>query len=142
MAVAAHHHESGKGVALFAHLLVADSAFALHVVEVGNALLLHEFTDFFMVDRVVARGRGYRVVEDETDALRIFYVLNADLFEGPRDRRSVVVAHAPVRLDRYDLVGHHFVSGRLAQRLFCKCLAHKIYPPSDALYFAAALAFM
>ncbi|MPM58334.1 hypothetical protein SDC9_105165 [bioreactor metagenome] len=82
------------------------------------------------------------MVKDETDALGIFYVFDADLFKGPGYRSAVVVAHAPVRLYRHDLVGDDFVSGRPAQGLFCKCLAHKIYPPSAALYFAAALAFM
>ncbi|MPM58335.1 hypothetical protein SDC9_105166 [bioreactor metagenome] len=54
VAVAAHHDEPGKGIALFAHLLMADAAFALHVVEVGDALLLHEFADLFVVHGVVA----------------------------------------------------------------------------------------
>ena len=142
VAVASHHNESGKGITLFAHLLVAYAAFALHVVKVGDALLFHELADLFVVHRVVTGGRGNGVVKDEADALGIFYVFDADLLKGPGDRSAVVVAHAPVRLDRYDLVGYHFVSGRLAQRLFCKCLAHKIYPPSVTLYFAAALAFM
>ena len=124
MAVASHHDKSGEGKTFLAHLLVADSAVAGDIVEMLDALFCRELTDFLVVHRVIAGGCRDRVVKDEYYALGLPYVFNANFLECSCDRSPVVVAHAPVRLDCYDLVGYDIIARRSAKCLFGKCLAH------------------
>ncbi|MPN52085.1 hypothetical protein SDC9_199739 [bioreactor metagenome] len=77
-----------------------------------------------MVHRVVAGRRRDCVVKDKDYALGLPYVLNANFLECSCDRSPVVVAHAPVRFDCYDLVGYDIIARRSAKCLFGKCLAH------------------
>ena len=69
VAVASDHDESREGKAFLAHLLVAYSAVAGHIIEMLDALLCREFTHFLVVHSVVAGRCRDCVVKDKDYAL-------------------------------------------------------------------------